>query len=273
MPRSSRRLPLPSPELRQASLAGCPGGVLEIAASADGVSERVAALLLRALESGAPVGLATGRTMQPVYAALRRQLEDWSDPRRQLLLAGWCSFNLDEYVGLGEADPGSFAAEMAAALAEPLGLVPGRLRLPNGRAPDPEAEARRYGAAVAAAGGIGLQLLGLGSNGHVGFNEPPCLRQAPCRCLTLSAATRQQNAAAFGADPAAVPERAITLGTAEILAAREVLLVVTGAAKAEILRCSLQEPPDPAVPASWLQTHPRLRVVVDADAASALRLS
>ena len=273
MPRSSRPRPAPGPELRQYALAACPGGVLEIAASADGVAARVAALLLRALESGSPVGLATGRTMQPVYAALRRQLGAWGESRRQRLLAGWCSFNLDEYVGLGPADPGAFAAEMAVALATPLGLSPGRLQLPDGLAADADAEARRYAAAVAAAGGIGLQLLGLGSNGHVGFNEPPCPRQAPCRCLTLSAATRQQNAAAFAGDPASVPARAITLGTAEILAAREVLLVVTGAAKAEILRRSLQEPPDPAVPASWLQTHPRLRVVVDADAASALQLS
>jgi glucosamine-6-phosphate deaminase len=89
----------------------------------------------------------------------------------------------------------------------------------------------------------------------------------------LSPATREQNAAAFGGDPAAVPERAITLGTAEILAARRVLLVVTGAAKAQILRRALQEPPCPEVPASWLQHHPQLEVVVDQAAAAALELS
>ncbi|MEY2645931.1 MAG: hypothetical protein RLZZ611_2580 [Cyanobacteriota bacterium] len=273
MPRSSRLRPAPGPDLRLQPLPGLPGGIVEIAAAADGVAERVAGLLLQALETGAPVGLATGRTMQPVYAALRRQFGHWSEPRRQQLLARWCSFNLDEYAGLGAADPGSFAAEMVAALVQPLGLAPGRLQLPNGLAADPNAEARRYASAVAAAGGITLQLLGLGSNGHVGFNEPPCPADAACRWVELSAATRRQNAAAFGADPAAVPERAITLGTADILAARQVLLVVTGEAKAEILRRTLQEAPDPAVPASWLQTHPRLRVVLDAAAASALRLS
>lgn len=271
MPRSSQPPRTPGPDLSQQPLAGLPGATLEIAPAVEVVAERVAGLLLQALETGAPVGLATGRTMQPVYGALRRQLGQWSESRRLQLLGCWRSFNLDEYVGLGEADPGSFAAEMAAALVTPLGLVPGRLQLPDGLADDPDAEARRYGAAVAAAGGIGLQLLGLGSNGHVGFNEPPCTAQAPCRCLVLSPATRRQNAAAFGADPAAVPTRAITLGTAEILAAREVLLVVTGEEKAEILRRSLQAPPVPAVPASWLQTHPRLRVVVDAAAASALQ--
>ena len=105
----------------------------------------------------------------------------------------------------------------------------------------------------------------------MGFNEPPCAADAPCRCLSLSQATREQNAAAFGGDPLAVPGQAITLGTAEILRSRRVLLVVTGAAKAEILRRSLQEPPCPEVPASWLQRHPHLEVVVDQAAAAALQ--
>jgi len=252
---------------------GAAAFALRIEPDAAAVAELVAAHLLEALEAGGSVGLATGRTMEPVYAALRRQLAGWPLPRRQRLLQGWRSFNLDEYVGLGAEDPRSFAAEMHAALSAPLALAPGRLQLPDGLALNPEAEAERYGAAVASAGGIALQLLGLGANGHVGFNEPPCPADAPCRCLALSAATRRQNAAAFGGDPAAVPARAITLGTAEILAARRVLLVVTGAAKAEILRRSLQDPPCPEVPASWLQRHPRLQVVVDAAAASALRRS
>jgi len=160
---------------------------------------------------------------------------------------------------------------MASHLGAPLGLPLQQLNLPDGRAGDPAAEAARYGAAVLEAGGIGLQLLGLGSNGHVGFNEPPCAADAPCRCVQLSWATRIQNAAAFGADPAAVPEQAITLGTREILQARSVLLVVTGAEKAPILRRALQEPPCEQVPASWLQHHPQLRVIVDAGAAAALK--
>mgnify|MGYP006288263159 FL=1 len=272
MPRSSRAARDLSPEQ---ALIPQPAGVgfdLRIEADAAAVAEVVAQRLLEALEAGGPVGLATGRTMEPVYAALRRRLTTWDDERRQGLLQRWRSFNLDEYVGLGPADPGSFAADMHAALAGPLGLEPGRLQLPDGLAADPEAEARRYGAAVMAGGGITLQLLGLGGNGHVGFNEPPCPADAPCRCLALSDATRRQNAAAFGGDPAAVPARAITLGTAEILAAQTVLLVVTGAAKAEILRRSLQEPPNPELPASWLQHHPRLEVVLDQAAAGLLDL-
>ena len=246
---------------------------LQVEPDEHAVAEAVAARLLEALGESRPVGLATGRTMEPVYAALRRRIAGLPAPERQALLAQWRSFNLDEYVGLGPEHPGSFAATMATALGEPLELLPGRLQLPDGRAADPEAEAHRYGAAVAGAGGIGLQLLGLGSNGHVGFNEPPCGAEAPCRCLELSAATRLQNASAFGGDPQAVPPRAITLGTAEILAADRVLLVVTGGAKAEMLRRALLEPPSMEVPASWLQGHPRLTVMADAAAASALPFS
>jgi len=245
---------------------------LTVLADGQQLAALVADRLLAALASGRPLGLATGRTMEPVYAALRHRIAALPPRQRQQLLAGWCSFNLDEYVGLEPEDPRSFAGVMAAALGRPLQLPADRLQLPDGRAADPDAEARRYSAALAAAGGIGLQLLGLGSNGHVGFNEPPCAADAPCRCLPLAAATREQNACAFGGDPAAVPQRAISLGLAEILAADQLLLVVTGAGKAEILRRSLQEPPCPEVPASWLQRHPRLEVVVDAAAAAALQL-
>jgi len=236
------------------------------------VAEQVAALLLReALRPHhRPLGLATGRTMEPVYAALAHQLGALEAPEAERLRRGWCSFNLDEYVGLGPADPRSFAAEMAARLSGPLDLEPAAVHLPDGLAADLEAEADRYRQALEAAGGIGLQLLGLGLNGHVGFNEPPCGPEAGCRCLHLNPSTRLQNAAAFGGDPEAVPARAITLGLREILAAERLLLVVTGAAKAEVLRRALREPATPELPASWLQRHPALLVIADAAAAAAL---
>ena len=217
-----------------------------------------------------PLGLATGRTMVPVYAALRRRFDRLSGPEQQAIRQGWRSFNLDEYLGLGPSDPRSFAAFMADQLQGPLGVAPAQVQLPDGLALDPRQEAGRYLEALTAAGGIGLQLLGLGSNGHVGFNEPPCGPEAPSRCLALSAATRAQNAAAFGGDAGAVPFQAITLGLAEILAAERILLVVTGAAKATILLRALLDPPCREVPASWLQHHPRLEVLVDGAAAAAL---
>ena len=249
-----------------------PSAVLEVLPDAAAVADRVAQRLLEAVQRwpALPLGLATGVTMEPVYAALVRRLQALPAPQRQMLLQHWCSFNLDEYVGLGAGDARSFAAYMTHHLAAPLALPAERVQLPDGLAADPAAEALRYSAAVAAAGGIGLQLLGLGRNGHIGFNEPPCAADAPCRCLLLSAATRAQNAEAFGGDPAAVPDQAITLGTREILASRALLLVVTGGAKAAILRRCLRELPGTEVPGSWLQTHPHLAVVVDEAAAAAL---
>ena len=234
-------------------------------ADAQAVAAAAAERLLQARQAQPqrPLGLATGRTMVPVYAALRQQLGRLGSQQQRQIRADWLSFNLDEYVGLGPHDPRSFKAFMAGQLQDPLGLGPEQVLLPDGLAADPQAEARRYGAALAVAGGVGLQLLGLGLNGHVGFNEPPCSAEAPCRCLTLSAATRTQNAGAFGGDPEAVPAQAITLGLAEILAAGQILLVVTGASKAAILKRVLQEPPCPEVPASWLQHHPRLEVLAD----------
>ena len=238
---------------------------IEVLPSAGAVAERAASLLAAALLNPAsrPTGLATGRTMEPVYAALVPLLQ--GNPA----LARWRSFNLDEYVGLSPQDPRSFAAFMQRHLGGPLELAPGALALPDGRAPDADAEALRYGQAVISAG-VGLQLLGLGNNGHVGFNEPPCAPSAPCRCLRLSEATRQQNAGAFGGDPEAVPARAITLGMREILAAEELLLVVTGGAKSAVLKRLLQEPPGDALPASWLRQHRSCLVLCDQAAASGL---
>ncbi len=235
----------------------------------DGVAaaQLVASLLMLELRrpdpSGRPLGLATGRTMEPVYGALVMQLGALAAAERQQLLGCWQSFNLDEYVGVGPGHSGSFAAFMAHHLLSPLGLDGSRAWLPDGLALDPAAEARRYGAALAAAGGIGLQLLGLGLNGHVGFNEPPCGAGAITRVVELCPTTRRQNAAAFGGDPAAVPARAITLGMADILAAERILLLVTGEAKAPVLTRLLHEPPSPELPASWLRGHPAVTLVAD----------
>ena len=240
---------------------------LQLEPDADAVAAVVADRLLEACRAGRPLGLATGRTMEPVYAALARRWAALDQQERAALGERWCSFNLDEYVGLGADDPRSFRAFMHQHLAVPLALDPARLKLPDGAAADPAAEAARYGAELAAAGGVGLQLLGLGLNGHVGFNEPPCAAAARCRCLPLSPTTRQQNAGAFGGDPALVPERAITLGLAEILEAEAILLVVTGASKAGILRRVLAEPPAAALPASWLQQHRAVTVIADRAAA------
>lgn len=210
-----------------------------------------------------PLGLATGRTMVPIYAALVARVQRWPADELEDLRQGWCSFNLDEYVGLGAADEQSFSAYMARNLGEPLQLSPQQLHLPDGEATDPQQQACRYADQLQSFGGVGVQLLGLGSNGHVGFNEPPCGPDASCRVVSLSESTRQQNAAAFGADPSKVPLKALTLGLREILEADEIHLIVTGKAKAEILKELLNSPCTDQLPASWLRPHPRVALWVD----------
>jgi glucosamine-6-phosphate deaminase len=135
--------------------------------------------------------------------------------------------------------------------------------LPRGDWGDPAAEALRYASLLASKGGLGLQILGIGANGHVGFNEPPCGPEVVCRCVALTASTRDANAFAFGGDPAQVPDQAISLGLSEILKARRILLVATGAAKAAVLRRAFEESPTADLPASWLQVHPAVTVVAD----------
>ena len=216
-----------------------------------------------------PLGLATGRTMEPLYAALVKRLLRWPPQDLAALRRSWCSFNLDEYLGLPAGDPRSYCTFMNDRLGRPLALPEGALQLPDGQAADGDAAALAFRGALQVRGGIGVQLLGLGSNGHVGFNEPPCGRQHSCRVVELSAATRRQNAALFGGDPEAVPPRAITLGLKEILAAEQIHLVVTGRGKAPILgRLLAMDRPDPALPASWLLEHPRVNLWADAEALS-----
>jgi len=261
----SARLPGPA-TLGRATLPGgrhAPG-ILRLA-DAEAVGEQVAEWLLasRLADPSLPLGLATGRTMEPVYGALARQFAQRSAAERQRVRLQWCSFNLDEYVGLSSRDPRSFAATMAAHLVTPLQLAAESVLLPRGDGEDPAAEARRYASLLESKGGLGLQVLGIGANGHVGFNEPPCGPEVVCRCVALTASTRAANAFAFGGDPAQVPDQAISLGLSEILKARRILLVATGGAKTAVLRRAFEEPPAADLPASWLQFHPDVTVVAD----------
>ena len=207
--------------------------------------------------------------MEPVYSALAVQLQALPPQERVDLRKGWLSFNLDEYVGIGPTDRRSFAAFMTEWLLEPLGLDAAQVHLPDGFAPDPTAEAKRYGAAVTTAGGIGLQVLGLGQNGHVGFNEPPSAVDAPCRVVRLCDSTRRRNASSCS-EGDEVPELAITLGLAEILAADRILLVVSGSSKAEVLERTLRGPLTAELPASWLRLHPAVTVLADSQALAGL---
>jgi glucosamine-6-phosphate deaminase len=211
------------------------------------------------------LGCATGRTMDPVYAALVA-----AHHAGAVDLAGITTFNLDEYVGLPPNDPRSYHHYMRERLFHPVGLPAERTHLPDGMAADLAAAARAYEAAIAAAGGIDVQLLGLGVTGHIGFNEPLSSLMSRTREKALAPETRAQNAELFGGDPQAVPKRAVTMGVGSILDAREVVMLVTGAAKAGVLAAATEGPITARISATALQLHPRCVVVVDEAAATRL---
>ena len=202
-----------------------------------------------------PLGLATGRTMDPVYRILSSRLKCWDPNKLSKLLKIWRSFNLDEYVGLSVEHTSSFRSYMLRNLAIPIGLNPNKVHIPNAEATDPVAESELYSAKLIKSGGIGLQILGLGLNGHIGFNEPPCSQFDKCRVVNLSTETRLQNKFSFGNNVSNVPIKAITLGLKEILDSQEIHLIVTGSSKSKILKKILAEPMSEKFPASWLGLH------------------
>ncbi len=169
---------------------------------------------------------------------------------------------LDAYLGIGLDDPRSLGAWLDGTVVAPLAIPAERvIRLP-GDAADPDAVCRAYDAAIAAVGGIDVAVLGLGPNGHLGFNEPPSGREAPTRVVDLAQASLESNARYWG-ERSAVPTRALTAGMPILLGARHVLLVVAGERKRTILRRVLEGPIDADVPASWLRTVPGTVVVAD----------
>ena len=212
------------------------------------------------------LGLATGRTMERVYDELV-QLHR----REQLDFSRVTTFNLDEYIGLAPDHPHSYHTYMRHQLFERVNLDPARTHLPNGLAPDLDAECAHYENLIQQVGGIDLQLLGIGSDGHIGFNEPLSALRSRTRQKALTPSTLAQNAPLCGGDPAKMPRRAITMGVGTILEARQCLLLVTGASKAEILAKAVEGPITAMVTASALQLHPRCQVIGDKEAAAQLR--
>ncbi|MDO5657369.1 MAG: glucosamine-6-phosphate deaminase [Paracoccus sp. (in: a-proteobacteria)] len=211
------------------------------------------------------LGLATGGTMVPVYAELRALYA------KGLSFAGVTSFNLDEYVGLAGDHPASYRHYMRDALFDHVDIDQNRTHLPKGDAQDPVAEADAYEVQIRQAGGIDLQLLGIGQNGHIGFNEPTSSLGSRTRIKTLTESTRAANRQYFD-DEGAMPRYAITMGVQTILEARHCLLLATGASKARAVAAMVEGPVSAACPASILQMHPRATVVLDAEAAADLRL-
>ena len=177
-------------------------------------------------------------------------------------------FNLDEYLGLAPDHEASYHLYMKENFYGLIDADPARVFVPDGIAPDPEAECERYEAAIVEAGGIEVCVLGIGRNGHIGFNEPGAPSDSRTRVVHLSESTRKVNADDFEADRA--PERAITVGMATIFEARNVLLLASGTNKAGAVAAAIEGDVSESVPASMLRSHPNASLFLDEDAASEL---
>jgi glucosamine-6-phosphate deaminase len=225
---------------------------------------RILAIELR-LNPHLVFGLATGRTMESVYALLAEM-----HANEGLDFSLCRTFNLDEYVGLPPEHAGSYRYYMNRHLFSRVNVDPRNTHLPNGMARDLEAECRRYEEDIHRFGGIDVQLLGLGQAGHIGFNEPLSALRSRTRVKALTPTTIQQNAPMFNG-PGKVPRRAITMGVGTILECRRCVLLATGAEKAEIIAQAVEGPITSMISATTLQLHARCTVVVDGAAASKLK--
>lgn len=228
---------------------------------------RVAATFVAALVRKKPtcvLGLATGSTPLGLYRELiRLHREEGLDFSRVT------SFNLDEYVGLAPSHPQSYRYFMQHNFFQHVNIDQRNTHVPDGRALDFEAHAEQYERRIKDEGGIDLQVLGIGSDGHIAFNEPGSSLGSRTRLKTLTSETVRDNARFFS-DPAEVPRLAVTMGVGTILESRRCLLLACGRHKAEAIRATIEGPVTAQVTASALQLHRDVIAVVDEDAASSL---
>ena len=174
-------------------------------------------------------------------------------------------------MGIGESHEGSYRAYMRRYLFDRVNIADGEGHVLDGLAPDADVECARFEDRIAAAGGIDLMILGLGANGHIGFNEPAATLQARTHRVRLLEPSRKANAGFFGGDPAQVPVEAMTMGMGTILKSRRILILVTGAEKAETLAATINGPVTTQLPASFLQLHGDVEVICDREAGNAIR--
>lgn len=225
------------------------------------VADHVAGLV--AADPRVVLGVATGSTPLPVYAALAERARGGLDFSR----VG--AFALDEYVGLPAGHPESYAAVIERDVTSALGLDPARVHVPDGSSDRIETAGERYEDLLTASGGVDVQLLGIGATGHVGFNEPGSSFASLTRVKTLTEQTRRDNARFF-ATPDEVPVHCVTQGLGTIRRARHLVLLAFGEHKAAALAGAVEGPVTASVPGSVIQLHPHVTVVVDDAAASQL---
>jgi glucosamine-6-phosphate deaminase len=227
----------------------------------------MADIIEHAVRDGGPgtlLGLATGSSPLATYDELVRRHDE-----EGLSFAGVNAVLLDEYVGLPPTHPESYARFIRDGFTDRIDL--GAVHSPDGMAPDSVAAAAEYDALIGRIGPVDVQILGIGSNGHIGFNEPSSSLTSRTRIKTLTEKTRADNARFFGGDLEQVPRHVITQGLGTICEARHLALVATGAGKAAAIAAAVEGPLSASCPASILQWHPHATIVVDPAAAADLR--
>ena len=224
------------------------------------IAARLLARLIRQ-KPAAVLGLATGGTMEPLYRELAASQLDWSK---------LTTFNLDEYVGLPPEHPQSYHHFMREKLFRHVNVPPANVNLPDGLAPDVPAACENYERKIFSAGGIDLQLLGIGTHGHIGFNEPTSSLASRTRIKTLTPQTRRDNARFFGGEEQ-VPHHVITMGIGTILESRHCVLLAFGRKKAAAVAGAVEGPVTAMNPASALQLHPKVTMLLDEESAAELK--
>lgn len=231
---------------------------------------RIAAHIIAPIVTAKPtavLGFATGSSPTGIYTELAAMVGIG-----HLDLAKTTGFALDEYVGIPSNHPASYRAVVQWEIAGPLGMQQGSITLPDGNRADYDDACREFENAIARAGGIDIQILGIGTNGHIGFNEPTSSLTSRTRIKTLTQQTRKDNARFFKSDEE-VPTHCLTQGLGTILEAKRLVLVAQGTRKAQAVAAAIEGPVSSMWPATVLQLHPRATVVVDRDAASQLELT
>ena len=228
------------------------------------IAARIIAKLVRS-KPDCVLGLATGSTPLATYRELVRMHREES-----LDFSNVTTFNLDEYVGLAPEHPQSYHAFMDENLFRHINVAPGNTHIPDGTVADVPAECARYEASIIAAGGIDVQLLGIGTDGHIGFNEPTSSLASRTRIKTLTEQTRADNARFFEGDLSKVPVHCITMGVGTIMDCRQVIMLAFGPNKAQAIAEAVEGPITSMNPASVLQMHPVAKCIIDEPAAGKL---
>lgn len=241
--------------------------ILQVFESADEAAEALAHRVADAIREKPTLvlGLPTGRSPVATYAALRRLHAE-----AEVDFSRVTTFNLDEFAGIDGSHPGSFRRFMEEHLFGAVNVDRQRVHFLEGAAPDLDAECDRYEAAIERAGGIDLQLIGIGANGHIGFNEPGDSLVSRTHRVVLHEVTRRENAALFGGNAAAVPREALSMGMGTILRAASIVLLATGERKARCVERTVRGPLTTRLPASFLQTHRHVELFLDRVSAALL---